>query len=59
MTDLTAVAGDPGEGLAIDDEAPADADLARHVQDVARADGGAASDLGQRPKVGFVGDPDR
>ena len=59
VADLAAVAGDPGERLAVDDHAAADADLAREEQDVVRAEGRAATDLGQGAEIGLVGDVDR
>ena len=56
------LAGEParaGERLAVDDQAPADPDLAGEEQDVLRADGGAPAQLGQRAEVGLVGHGDR
>ena len=59
VADLSAVAGDTREGLAAEDEATADADLAVDEQDVLGADGRASPDLGQGAQVGVVGDGDR
>ena len=59
MADLAAVAGRAGQRLAVDDQAAADADLARDEQDVVRADGRAPAMLGQRAEVGLVRDRDR
>ncbi|KRT63127.1 MAG: hypothetical protein XU10_C0015G0048 [Chloroflexi bacterium CSP1-4] len=58
MADLTAVPGHPGERLAIDDQATADADFSGDEQDVVHAHGRPPPDLGQRADVRLVGDGD-
>src|SRR6185369_13925182 len=59
VADLAAVAGDTREGAAADDDPATDTDLARDVQNVVDAPGGAPADLGQGPEVGVVGDLER
>ena len=59
MPDLAAVAGRAGQGPPVDDDAAADADLARDVDDVVGAERRAAARLGQGAEVGLVGDDDR
>ena len=58
MADLAAVTGGAAPGAAADDEAAADPDLARHVQDVIDADRCPSSMLGQHAEVGLVADRD-
>src|SRR3989304_4081886 len=53
-----AVPGHPGERLAIDDQATADADFSGDEQDVVHAHGRPPPDLGQRADVRLVGDGD-
>ena len=59
VADLAGKAGDAGQQAPVDDQAAADADLARHVQDVVDADGRAAPRLAEDARVGVVGDRDR
>ena len=59
MADLAGVATVPVERPAVDDQPAADADLARHVQDVARAVRGAPEVLRHAAEVGLVAHGDR
>src|SRR5437773_5489035 len=54
VADLAAIAGDARKGLAIDDEPPADADLAGHEQDVVDSGADTTARLGQRAEVRLV-----
>ena len=59
MPDLPAIAGDPRQRLAADDEPAADSHLARYEQDLVHADGRATALFGECPEIGVVGDPHR